>query len=97
MTDYLFVPQLAWTLDLPLTGIEVAVQRVPAAGIAFAGRVASPATRALDEAGTPIARSGEWTAYEVSCPAASGASGIPIALVAGASRYGGSSTSPSSR
>ena len=86
VTDYLFLPQLAWTLDLPLTGIEVAVQRVPAAGIAFAGRVASPAARALDEAGTPIARSGEWTAYEVSCPAASGASGIPIALVAGASR-----------
>ena len=37
------------------------------------------------------------TGYEISCPAASGASGSPIARVGGASRYGGSSTSSSSR
>jgi hypothetical protein len=35
--------------------------------------------------------------YAVSCPAASGESGSPIARVGGASRYGGSSTSSSSR
>ncbi len=98
-TDFLTETALAWKLELPIEAIQVRTETAPATGTAFVlagGR--SPAAEAIDGSGTKIAELGEWSAYEISCgPAVSAASGRAIAGVAGAARYGGSSTSPSSR
>ena len=97
ITDFLFVPALAWELEVSLAEIGVRVETPPSAGYAFTGPEATAAGAALARSGAPAARRGGWAVYEVSCPAASVTSGMRIARVGGASRYGGSSTSPSSR
>ncbi len=98
-TDFLTVTPLAWELDLPLAAIGVRVESAPSSGVAIvrAGEP-RPAAAAIEASGRLLGEHGGWAAYEVSCPpAASAASGRAIAGVAGAERYGGSSSSSSSR
>ena len=67
ITDFLFVPPLAWDLERSISEIEVRVATPPSAGYAFAGTEATPAGTALETTRTPVSRSGEWTVYRVSC------------------------------
>jgi hypothetical protein len=97
-TDYLAVTPLAWERDVAMAAISVRTRTLPGDGIAFVSAEDPPPVAArIARLGALVAREGDWAAYELSCPAASGASGSAIAAVAGASRYGGSSTSSSSR
>ena len=96
-TDFLSETALAWRLDLPLSAIHSRFRTAPPSGTAIvADDDPDPATRAIEASATSIGRLGEWSAYEVSC-ATSAASDRAIAGVSGASRYGGSASSPSSR
>ena len=98
-TDFLSETALAWRLELPIAAIHSRFLTSPPEGTAIVNDDdPDPATRAIEAGATPIGRLGEWSAYEVSCGAAtSAASGRAIAGVAGASRYGDSASSPSSR
>jgi hypothetical protein len=67
-SDFLTETALAYELDRALEGIERRVASAPAAGTAFLDADApAAAQRAVTAAGTPIARDGRWSAYEVSC------------------------------
>ncbi len=98
-TDFLTQTALAWKLELAIAAVNVRAETPPVGGAAIVSAAdPSPAAAAIAAAGTPIAELGEWSAYEISCePAASAVSGRAIAGVTGALRYGGSSSSPSSR
>ncbi len=98
-TDFLTQTALAWKLELAIAAVNVRYETPPVGGAAIVSAADPPsAAAAISAVGTPIAKLGEWSAYEISCgPAASAASGRAIAGVTGASRYGGSSIAPSSR
>ena len=97
-STFLAQTQLAWELELPIDAIAIRTETAPAEGTAFLERGASVAARdAIEAVGRPLGSHGRWSAYAISCARASSAGERTIAGVAGARRYGASSTSSSSR
>jgi hypothetical protein len=73
-TDVLTEAGLAWKLEVPATRIGQSRSQLPARGVALIGPAAEPsaaalATRAEDAGGEPLAASGRWRAYAISCSA----------------------------
>jgi hypothetical protein len=99
-TEFLSQTAIAWKLDLPISKIHILVATAPTSGIAFVSPGATLlAVTAIERAGDLQGTHAGWSAYAISCgdTGASGASGPAIAGVLGASRYGLSATSSSSR
>ncbi len=96
-TEFLTQTAIAWKLDLPISEVHIQVATAPATGIALISPGATVlAVTAIEREGDLQGTRSGWSAYEISCETA-GASGVAIAGVSGASRYGLSSTSSSSR
>jgi hypothetical protein len=67
-SDFLTETALAWKVEVGLGGVERRVASAPESGISYLDSDApAAARRAVLAAGTPLARRGRWTAYEVSC------------------------------
>ena len=67
-SDFLTETALAWKVEVGLGGVERRVASAPESGISYLDSDAPVAARrAVLAAGTPLARRGRWTAYEVSC------------------------------
>jgi hypothetical protein len=91
-TEFLTQTAIAWELDLPISDVHIRVATAPTAGIAIVSPGAQLlAVTAIHRAGNLQGTHAGWSVYEISC------SGNAIAGVSGASRYGLSATSSSSR
>ena len=76
ISDFLVQTPLAWDLDLPIDAVSIRTETMPERGVAFLDR----------DAGEPLASEGRWSAYAISCSAASSLGDRDIAGVGGASR-----------
>jgi hypothetical protein len=67
-SDFLTETALAWDLDRPLAGVSLRVESAPPSGIALLDADAPrAAAQAVRMAGTPLASTGGWSAYAISC------------------------------